>query len=286
MTDSKQQTLRKIYGIALSVLSVIAGLLLIMQTQRIYHREIPDGATPYTQEIVSKYLLQILPVLIIWVLAVIVGAIIWQIFPPAEKKLIGSVSQRKRLNRLKAKLPDDKKSDNLIKAEKVNFCILIITIVYAIIALVFLCLCFFDRKYYITDPNLFNPSRDMLDMLPHFLPWLAVFFVLASLVSVYFEYSAKKEIKETKRLIIFCAKDNTLIKDGTPEDKLPPFIKTIKGKLSFLQNERFKKGMLLGCRIALPVVGVTLFIIGIFNGGLKEVLKKAIVVCTECIGIG
>ena len=38
--------------------------------------------------------------------------------------------------------------------------------------------------------------------------------------------------------------------------------------------------------INLVIVGVTLFVIGIFNGGLNDVLIKAINICTECIGLG
>ncbi len=286
MTEKKQNQLRKIYGIALSVLSVIAGLLLIIQSQRIYHRNLVDGEQIYTVEIVVKYLAQISPVLILWVIVVIAGSVVWQVLPPEATKLKGTFSQRKKLNRLKARIPEDKKSEKLIKAEKINTIVWAVCILYGIIALVFVCLCFFNKTYYVTESENFNPTRDMLNMLPHFLPWLAVFFLLATGASIYLEYSAKKEMKEVMRLIVLCTKDNTLIKQGKYETKLPNFVKKLKEKLSFLQNEKVKKYTLLGARIALPVIGVTLFIIGIFNGGLNDVLRKAIVICTECIGLG
>ncbi|MBQ7948195.1 MAG: thioredoxin [Clostridia bacterium] len=39
-------------------------------------------------------------------------------------------------------------------------------------------------------------------------------------------------------------------------------------------------------RIGLAVAGVGLFVFGIFNGGMADVLTKAINICTQCIGLG
>ena len=48
------------------------------------------------------------------------------------------------------------------------------------------------------------------------------------------------------------------------------------------QNEK----MLLGARLTILVLAVTFITIGIFNGGMADVLQKAINICTECIGLG
>ena len=42
----------------------------------------------------------------------------------------------------------------------------------------------------------------------------------------------------------------------------------------------------LGIRIGIAVVAVALIIAGIANGGMADVLAKAINICTECIGLG
>ncbi len=39
-------------------------------------------------------------------------------------------------------------------------------------------------------------------------------------------------------------------------------------------------------RAALIVVALALIVAGILNGGLRDVLYKAINICTECIGLG
>lgn len=39
-------------------------------------------------------------------------------------------------------------------------------------------------------------------------------------------------------------------------------------------------------RCGLLVLAVVLMVLGIFNGGMKDVLDKAVAICTECIGLG
>ncbi|MBR5602167.1 MAG: thioredoxin [Clostridia bacterium] len=39
-------------------------------------------------------------------------------------------------------------------------------------------------------------------------------------------------------------------------------------------------------RVALILVAVLMIVFGIFNGGMNDVLQKAIMICTECIGLG
>lgn len=43
---------------------------------------------------------------------------------------------------------------------------------------------------------------------------------------------------------------------------------------------------LLWIRCGILLLAVVLIIVGIFNGGAKDVLLKAIAICTECIGLG
>jgi hypothetical protein len=43
---------------------------------------------------------------------------------------------------------------------------------------------------------------------------------------------------------------------------------------------------LWGVRGVVAVLGIVFIIHGIFNGGMADVLKKAINICTQCIGLG
>ncbi|MBO5909804.1 MAG: thioredoxin [Clostridia bacterium] len=44
--------------------------------------------------------------------------------------------------------------------------------------------------------------------------------------------------------------------------------------------------MTLGVRIAFVGCAVGFIIAGVINGGMTDVLNKAIKICTECIGLG
>ncbi|MBO5327652.1 MAG: thioredoxin [Clostridia bacterium] len=39
-------------------------------------------------------------------------------------------------------------------------------------------------------------------------------------------------------------------------------------------------------QIAVGAVAVTFIVLGVFNGGAKDVLLKAIKICMECVGLG
>ena len=59
-------------------------------------------------------------------------------------------------------------------------------------------------------------------------------------------------------------------------------IKRICGKLTYLKTPK----MLMIKRIVLGVLGVIFVVIGICNGGMGDVLDKAVKICTQCIGLG
>ncbi|MCL2054920.1 MAG: thioredoxin [Oscillospiraceae bacterium] len=39
-------------------------------------------------------------------------------------------------------------------------------------------------------------------------------------------------------------------------------------------------------RVVLLAVGIVMILVGIYRGELYEIMKKAVVACLECIGIG
>ncbi len=52
-------------------------------------------------------------------------------------------------------------------------------------------------------------------------------------------------------------------------------------------NGRKKQATVLTIvRVAVLVVAVTLIVVGIFNGSMRDVLIKAATICTECVGLG
>ncbi|MBR3964693.1 MAG: thioredoxin [Clostridia bacterium] len=44
--------------------------------------------------------------------------------------------------------------------------------------------------------------------------------------------------------------------------------------------------MIFAVRAAVLVIAAVFIVVGALNGGLADVLAKAIAICTECIGLG
>lgn len=59
----------------------------------------------------------------------------------------------------------------------------------------------------------------------------------------------------------------------------------ISKPLTLTETKREKNTVLIA-RIAIVCVGVLFVILGILNGGMYDVLQKAVKICTECIGLG
>ena len=51
----------------------------------------------------------------------------------------------------------------------------------------------------------------------------------------------------------------------------------------FKKNSRIT---VIAVRCAVAVIGITFVVLGIFNGGMQDVLDKAVKICRECIGLG
>lgn len=97
--------------------------------------------------------------------------------------------------------------------------------------------------------------------LPIFAGAVAIHIPKAYLI----EASAKRELEILKNEV----------KNGVAISKPVPLTET-----------KCEKNAVLIARIAIVCVGVLFVILGIFNGGMYDVLQKAVKICTECIGLG
>lgn len=280
MSEKQRKILRLVYSIILSVLTVASGVLLIVQSQRIYHS--PGG---YSREIIGEYLSQIAPVLYIWIALVAIGAILWQIIPPEKQKLRATIYQTSTLKKLQKRFPN-LESEQLRRARIIKTVVFYATIVFVILSIVMVGIVVLDKDNYRPAGNGFNPMQDMLDMLPHFMPWVAFAFVVMIGATVHFEISAKREVQEMKRLIAEAKNNTDTAKTDTKENKLSLWEKIYSKIPEAVKTQSFKKYSLLATRISLAVLAVVLVIVGVINGGLTAVLEKAINICRECIGLG
>ena len=57
-------------------------------------------------------------------------------------------------------------------------------------------------------------------------------------------------------------------------------------KLKVLVDDKTDKIIVNVVRVALGVTAITFIVLGVLNGGMRDVFIKAINICTECIGLG
>ena len=264
----KIRKVRLIYAIVFSVLTAIIAALFIAQVLTIYH----SGAEQlFTREIVGKKLLEILPLCILWVVAVIGGVVLWNIHPDEGEQLRGAKDSKKTLKMLQSRLPEslNEESERLLKqANKWGMYRLISWLAYAAVCLAGVIVC----TVYLANPAHFtaeNINGEVIAAVLTVLPWAIGAFVCAIGLFAFENYALGNQLSLVKKVVAANAK--ALQKAGENAEKPSVF-----------ENKK----VVAGLRICLLAVGITLFVVGIFNGGLNDVLIKAINICTECIGLG
>ncbi len=71
-----------------------------------------------------------------------------------------------------------------------------------------------------------------------------------------------------------------------PKVKKVKTVKPLAPKKEKKQHPKAKKAGVCILRISLALIAVGLIALGVINGGMKDVLAKAINICTQCIGLG
>lgn len=269
MTKKNKLTLRRLYEASLSVLTVAVGALLIVQALKIYGS---SATSPYTREKVVKALSDIAVLLYLWIAAVIGGVYIRKFCPSEKPKLKGTVYQTAILKRLKKLLPEAEQYEKIKRADAIRKIVWTVCVVLSVISAVAIGCLIFDKRNYTPIGEGFDPTKDMLKMLPSLLIWTALFFIAKIAATVYCETSAKKENAEIKKIIATSAKTSSA--------------KTVNSKEAAINNDSSRVKIVNATRIVLAVVSITFIVIGCFNGGAKELFEKAINICTECIGLG
>lgn len=271
----KAKNIRLYYGIFLSVFTGVVGLLFVIQAVRILAAGgWVQGA--YTREIVGKMLFPVSIPFFIWIAAIIAGFVLSVVYPYAPRRSV-KVSERTTRNRLLKRLPEGSGEEyesglKRVRGEKksrtiVFFACLAVCLACGIASAVYV----FNRKHF--TGVVINDA--MLNMLINVGPWLLVAFACCIGATLFEKYSLNREINALKTLIAN-NKGNPVVAANAPQNAT---VAKIKGVL----HSRYT---VWGVRGAVAVFGVTFVILGILNEGVRDVLIKAINICTECIGLG
>ena len=263
LSENGRGRLRLGFAIAATLLLCILGVLTILACYNIYI----SGDSPFTRESVGAALLSLILPAVLTLVCLIGAAIVETRFPAPQKKQGSSVPDSVLVARLsqKCNLAADEDSSVKIRRERSLRRILrTVTLVLALGASVLaLVLCANPTRY--TEDLNGSVLRMTVTLILCYLPSL----ISACVWQIVVPSSLRRELSLLRAL---------------PRTETKQEEEKSNAIFSFLRKN--EKPVLLGVRIALLGAAVVYITLGILNGGMGDVLQKAIKICTECIGLG
>ncbi|MCQ2742430.1 MAG: hypothetical protein MJ239_03930 [Bacilli bacterium] len=244
----------KIMTYVTSSLAVILSFVFIALSIKLFY-----SPEKYTQKGAVEALLMALPLIIVFVLDVAVVGVysVYKGYAIKDGVLVDERSKYQAL--LKIVGPQEENNGVLLKEKKIRLLILSVTIALCVFGCVLPYSIYFLNYAIHTLDGSKDPTVQVIDLLVHALPWLAISLCLG-IASVFLRAASfKRSAKELTKAL--GDKQTSILKK---EDKIALNV---------------VRGIVIAAAIALIVVGS-------INGEASDVLKKASAICTECIGLG
>ena len=243
-----------------AILVLLTGIIFIVCCSHLYFT---GGDQPYTRDRAALYLIapMISGVITLGlaasggILATVTGAKGNENAPRTKIEMLESFAKRYDINDF-----GDETRSQIIRSRTLRaiFKYLSITFSAVIFLLVLVYICFFAR---FTIENL---NSDVIVALGVALPLSAIAIGVHVIRLYLVELSAARELETMKSYI----KENGGIKVLTKVEK--------KANFDYAVIVRF----------LILAVAIIFVAVGVFNGGMSDVLQKAVKICTECIGLG
>ena len=268
MSQAMRKRIHLIYGIALSAVTVIAGICLMLACYHIYTTGMQAGAQQiYSRAIVAEAFSHIaVPVYLC--LALTIGSFILHLALPLEKKKPTVEKNRQLiLSRLEAKTDLDGCDPELaaaIRAQTKR------RTTESVICAVILAICSVIFLVYACTPGRWPEASHVTDaMLQGTLIFLAC-LVLPTAAAIAVAYRSRASL-DTQIELMKQAAAQSPARAAAPAQSA-----ATSAKLPVTQILRY----------AILAVAVVLVIVGYANGGIDDVIAKAAAICTECVGLG
>lgn len=264
--DNRIKIIHMIYGIIVSVLIVALGVAMIISCWDIYS----NGPNAFTRQSIGEKLKDMS--ILLWLnLGAIVSGVVLNIFMPLHRpktKAIRDelVTMRKLAAKAGTPTPEEKSAIEKLQRKRWLFPVITGGIFGGLISRpVFYLL---DKANFPStapgaDPSTANPTPEIIDACFVALPPAIIGLVLCYICSIIVKKLILKETDIYKQII---ASGSKVVPAPPVDTAKPTLLKTIR---------------LIGLTVA-----VAFIILGCFNGSARDVLTKAIKICTECIGLG
>lgn len=278
MVKEKAAKIRFWYGIFLSIFSAVVGVLFIVQTWSIY-TSAPQS--PYTVESIKTHFRQIAIPVWLWVAAVVGNILLSHLYPEKKKRPKAYIDMTYALSKAKQRLSGNE--DLLSETSKVSkkeekfrliVCVACATLI-AGIAIVGGLILFGVLYRPLIKTEFFTAHDGVVDKLFQCVLLSIVAMLLACVAArLNLNSRTRERVYYLQEMATNLQNKKTAAPTGTVAQE--PKQKKVKSKWM---------GVWL-YRAAIFSVAIVLLIIGVLNGGMREVLLKAINICTQCIGLG
>ena len=273
LTDKTKRRIHLVCGIVLSALLVLTGVLFITSCYRIYE----SGYQPFTRASISAAFAKISVPVYITLAAVVGGVVLGVVIPTDKARLRGVRSDAVNVSRLAGRVEYDALApdmrEGIDKERRLRRVLTLVNIVLFVLEGIL-------PLIYLLNPNNFPAvsGEYNTEILHGMLVYTACLSPLLAYEVAYVivtDRSYRREAELLKEAIRLHG-----ISTSEPKESSDAIGKI---KAFFKANER---PITLGVRIAFVGCGALFIVLGILNGGMADVLIKAINICTECIGLG
>lgn len=269
MEQSPWKRVRQAYRVIMAVATIAVGGLMIWQVIAIYQAgNAPENLSAgvyihpvYSREIVAEHFARIATAVCLWLCGVAAGLLGWLIWPEEAPRVKGAAGAEETLRKLRQRLPDADQADRDVmtairKEEKLRR--------GAWVAAAAVCaICAAISGAYLLKVEHFTSwdlESVMGSMMLAVTPWVVLAFAAVCAAVEVRRISAEREIPLVKKIMV-------------------------KGKRPAPRQET-RGGRVIVLRAVLYAAAIALIVLGVLNGGMRDVLIKAINICTECIGLG
>ena len=277
MSNKVLKKINLIYGIALGLLLCVVGVLFVVMCVSIYK----SGPSPFTRESISQHFSKIAAFVYALICLIIVGIVLNIITPLEQKKEKGKIKDSLVLHNLSSRL--DKVSPNGCAAIEKQRILRLVMVLISILLVVAACIVSFVNVLSTFDAAKTDINKEMtkacLSILRFFIAPVAYLIVTAYVC----KYSIKKELEVVKNELKNAKTAQDVCEFGTFTRISQEMMQSYK---SASAPKKWHKilGIVIKCVVA--CLAITFIVLGIINGGMGDVLTKAINICTECIGMG
>ena len=262
MTSEKKRRLHKVYGVVLSVLILLTGGCLAISCISIYK----SGDAPFTYESIAAHFDRIAIPVYLCIGGVLGGFLVTLVWPLEEKSFKPRREEGVVLKRLTARLDtelcDAETLASIFRERRMRRIVTVTATVVGVASFAYpLLLCF--KKGAFTVENL---NGDVIAASLAVLPAAVLALTAGIAARLLCGASVSRETALVKAALAAGHKKTAVTSDVTPKADRPR--------------------VRLAIRSAILAIAVLLIILGVCNGGMADVLGKAIRICTECIGLG